>query len=221
MAEMPGQEALQPQHAVAARPKKSPLMPLLLVVVVVAPLGVGGYLLSAKQKQMQQELTKAYEEDPPVVEEVTWPMAVQTVNLADGDRYARIKAEVAFELDPVDAEYLRAAAAIEGGDPAAKEGGEGGHGKEAKGGHGSEAKGKALKTEPGARVKLLAFTLKSQAPRLNDVLIEELSSRNFSSMLRPEDKKAFKRALMKRYNEVLTEVKVEVHDIYFSEFVMQ
>ncbi|MCC7491352.1 MAG: flagellar basal body-associated FliL family protein [Fimbriimonadaceae bacterium] len=212
--------AENPSADVAAPKKKNPLMAVLLLAVVVGPLAVGGMMMSKKQKAMQAQLEKQYEDDPPEVEVCTWPMPVQTVNLADGNRYARIKLELAFELDPVDAKYFRTEVSALSNPEGAKEGGGGGHG----GGEAepaAEGDKKAIKKEPGQRVKNLLELLHHHQSELNDLLIDELSGRTFETMLRPNDKRAFKDALVKRFGHLLTEVKMEVHDIYFSEFVMQ
>ncbi len=80
--------------------KSSPLPAMLMTAVVVGGLAFGGmYYMN------QKRLAKPAVEAPPEMEEVTYSLPNQTMNLADGDRHARCAAVLAF-LEGVELGFL-------------------------------------------------------------------------------------------------------------------
>ncbi len=216
MAQVPNPEAAAPAAPPPAPPAKgkSPMVAVIVTALVVFPIAGGLVKFMSKPNAAAtkaKEATTEEEEEKATGETVTFALATQTVNLAEGDRYVRVKIEMAFDLEPDDAEFFRAKVAALAAEGKEKSGGEGGEG---------EKKSKKKK-EPGPKCTRLLHLLSTRSAQLNDALIHELSSRHYDDMLRPKDKQAFKEAIMKRFNEILTEAKVPVHDIYLSEFVMQ
>lgn len=217
MAQVPNPEAAAPAAPPPAPPAKgkSPMVAMIVTALVVFPIAVGAVKFMSKPNAAAtkaKEVTAEEEEEKTTGETVTFPLTTQTVNLAEGDRYVRVKLEMAFDLEPDDAEHFRTKVAAMSAEGKEKSG-EGGHGE----GEGKKKK----KKEPGPKVTRLLHLLTNRSAQLNDALIHELSGRRYEDMLRPKDKQAFKEAIMKRFNEILTEAKVPVHDIYLSEFVMQ
>ncbi|NUQ01219.1 MAG: flagellar basal body-associated FliL family protein [Armatimonadetes bacterium] len=217
MADVPaeGTEAAPP----APKGKKSPLLAALISAVLVGPLAIGAYTLVAKPKATDSEESKTAKDKEVEDEEaeevehgelVTLPLATQTVNLADGDRYVRCGMELAFELEEADAEYFRAHRADMTGETEEKPAEGEGHG---------EKKGKPK--EPSKRVQRLVHLLTSHRAEFADTTINELGARKYDQMLKLTERAALKKVLMEHFNQMLTESKLTVHDIYFSEFVMQ
>lgn len=217
-------EETQPEPS---KPRRSVFSKLLLLLLILGPLGGGGYFVVSKRVQAA---AAAAEAGPPPLEEVTFPLQVQTVNLADGDRYARCLAVLAFRLDPVDAAYFRSWVKeyTEDKKPAAEPVASPG--------------AKPAKKEPGDGVKDLLFRLANYQLQLHDALIRELSSRRYKELLSEADKDRVCEALKKRFESVLNggdpgatattpmgsgakgeseQEHVPIERIYFSEFVMQ
>ena len=223
------------------RKKHNPFVMILLTAVVVGPLAVGGFWFMSKRNQDHR---RALAEWQPVMQEVTYPLDTQTVNLADGDRYARCRLVLAFELDPVDAVYFRTW--VLSLDPESKPAAE----------EEPEVDKSIPKKEPGKEVKQLVQRLSNYQVQLNDALIRELGSKRFEQLLREPDKERAAKALAERFNAILVEPKpaadnaetkppaahskpesagkpdketgaadtnrpIEVSRVYFSEFVMQ
>lgn len=210
MAEMPNPEAVEEQAPEKKKKgKRSPIALMLMTALFVGPLAVGGFMLWSRQQQTQKKLLAEMANDESLLQEVTFGLEPQTVNLADGDRYARCKVVLSFRLDPIDAAYFQTAADAFTGET-----------KELP--EEPERDGPKLpKKEPDKKVQRLVYLLASQTPQLNDALIQTISSRKYEQLLKPADKEQLKKALIKRFDELLTEVEIPVHDIYLSEFVMQ
>ena len=208
MAELPAPELTDAPAAAAPPKKKGGLLPILLTALVVGPLAVGGFVLYNKAAAAQKLLLAEYEKDPDALETVTWPLEVQTINLADGDRYARCGLSLAFQLDLVDAAHFRSTVAeVTGDDKTMPEP--------------PPADRKPPKKEPGKEVKTLLYLLATQADSIDDVVIQEVGARNYDELLSNEDKATLKKSLITRLDKLLTNSELPVHDIYFSEFVMQ
>lgn len=203
-----GEETILPDPA---PPKKhrSPLATALLTALLVGPLAVGGFVVYSQLQARQKAALEKWQSHPPVVESVCYTLDTQTVNLADGDRYARVKLALAFELDPIDAAYFRTTVATLTGDDAEQPPPPPSDGP------------KPPKKEAGKEVQQLVYTLYTQQEKINDIMIGEIGARRYEALLQPADKEALKKVLAERIDEVLTPSKSKVHDIYFSEFVMQ
>lgn len=209
MAELPNPEVVEDElGAPPQKPKgRSPLALILLTALLVGPGGIGGYTLYNRQRQVRAQKLAEYEAQAPRIE-VTFPLETLTVNLADGDRYARLTAVLTFTLDPVDAAYYRTAiATVTGTEPPEIES--------------PEEPAKSPKKQPGPEVKQLVWLLATRQPRLNDLLLSELGRYKYAQLLRPDARETVKQALVKRFDEVLTEAGIPVHDILLSDFVMQ
>ncbi len=195
-----------------ARQEEGSLMPLVLAALVFGQLAMAATLMKSKQAAgtTASAVSHGEEEEEEVddLETAIWPLEAQTINLADGDRYVRVGLSLAFQFDAVDAAHFQhTLMAMSGEEKELPEP--------------PEAEGKPSKKEPGKKVRRLLHLLATQEARLNDAVIRELSARKFSQLLANQDKEILKQALIKRLDEVLTESGTPLHDIYFSEFVMQ
>ncbi|MBI2302300.1 MAG: flagellar basal body-associated FliL family protein, partial [Armatimonadetes bacterium] len=198
MAQAPAPEPAAEAAAPPRAPEKKPssLKAVLVTAVVVGGLAFGAMFMLNKQHQGQ---AKAAEEEVPPPEEVTYTLASQTVNLADGDRYVRCQAVLAFELPPADAKYFR-----EHVQQPEAEKGKGGEGGGEGGGKAEEgAKKPAVKGKADGTTAVLVEELANRQARLNDALIRELSNRKFNELLTEKDKDKLTSSLVRRFNDVL------------------
>jgi len=212
MAELPAPEltedAAAPAPSRGKGKKGGGILPVLLTAVLVGPMAVGGYMLLSKNAAAKEKALAAYETDPAKLETVSWPLKVHTINLADGDRYARCGLALAFQLDKVDAAHFREVVATVDDEATAIP-------------EAPPSDEKPIKKEPGKEVKTLLYLLATQEDPISDIVIQEVGSRKYDEMLTNQDKLKLKKSLISRLDALLTNSGLTVHDVYFSEFVMQ
>lgn len=212
MAELPAPELTDdaPAPASGGRRKKGGggILPVLLTAVLVGPMCIGGYMMYTKTAAARDKALAEYESDPSKLETVTWPIETQTINLADGDRYARCGLALAFQLDKVDAAHFREVAATRVENAKALP-------------EAPPSDEKPVKKQPGKEVKTLLYLLATNADQINDAVIQEVGSRKYDELLSNEDKLQLKKSLLARLGKLLTGSDLTLHDIYLSEFVMQ
>lgn len=189
-------------------------VPLLLVVILLGQAAMGGFMFMSKRGNAAPAKAEAKEADDDDFDDlddgevVSWPLATKTTNLADGNRYARYSLALAYQLDPTDAaRFIEVVAAQHDGAGAPPEGE----------GHG----GKKSKKGPSKKVTKLLYLLSTQASAIDNAILEEISDRKYQDLLSNEDRAKLKKAVMARLDELLTDSRLKMHDIYFSEFVMQ
>jgi flagellar basal body-associated protein FliL len=214
-AQAPAEEAVGPAPAPAAAKKKSPLGMLIVVAGVVGLLGYGGYSYMSMKAKAKELIVKEWLKTAPL-SPVTFALDPVTVNLADGDKYARLAPTLVFDLDVVDGAYFKEKAPVLHPPEGGAKGGEGeGEGKKKK------ADATVPKKEPGEDVKKLVEALPNCLPRLQDATIEVLGARKFEQLLSVADKEKVKEALTAKFTDILAETKIPVKQVLFAEFIMQ
>jgi flagellar basal body-associated protein FliL len=215
----PAEGAAAPPAAAPAK-KKSPIGAMIVTALLVGPLAFGLFTMKQSKAKAQEELVKKREKTAPQFR-ATFEMQPITVNLADGDRYARVAPVLVFEFDTIDCEHFKKKAAeLKPGEEGQKKSGEG-EGKEAKK---PPADPTVPKTKPGEAVQKLLEELPTVMPEMKDAVITVLAGHSFEELLPNKGKQGLtevKEALRAKFTEVLAETKVPVKEVLFADWIMQ